>query len=61
MASRSLSLALFLSFYAGWISMSSAEFLEVVAVDTIRNRGETIVASQLSSRSGSSKIPALFP
>jgi hypothetical protein len=27
-------------------------------IGTIRNRGETIVASQLSSRSGSSKIPA---
>jgi hypothetical protein len=27
-------------------------------IGTIRNRAETIVASQLSSRSGSSKIPA---
>jgi hypothetical protein len=27
-------------------------------IGTIRNRDETIVASQLSSRSGSSKIPA---
>lgn|SRR5215469_1347022 len=37
----------------GWCDTCAAE-----TIGAIRNRGETIVASQLSSRSGSSKIPA---